>query len=144
MCEQIRTRTRHWTMLRYWLLVFRVESKLENKLVVSLSCRLGIARHTKVSIRKKMSQSHNGNKSRKDWAGIKPIPPGSDNNTTNHLGYGMTESLENVSYCLNSYQELYKIIQQDFSRGAHRNRISTLSKSQRRCITSDGRMLNGR
>jgi hypothetical protein len=50
MCEQIRTRTRHWTMLRYWVLVFSIESKLENKLVVSLSCRLGIARDTKVWI----------------------------------------------------------------------------------------------
>jgi hypothetical protein len=52
MCEQIRIRTRHWSMLRYWLLVFSLESKLENKLVVSLSCRLGIARDTKVSIKK--------------------------------------------------------------------------------------------
>jgi hypothetical protein len=49
MYEQIRTRTRHWSMLRYWLLVFSLESKLEYKLVVSLSCRLGIARDTKVS-----------------------------------------------------------------------------------------------
>jgi hypothetical protein len=47
------TRTRHWSMLRYWLLVFSLESKLENKLVVSLSCRIGIARDTKVSIQKK-------------------------------------------------------------------------------------------
>jgi hypothetical protein len=52
MCEQISTRTRHWSMLRYWLLVFSLESKLENKLVVSLRCRLGIARDTKVSIKK--------------------------------------------------------------------------------------------
>jgi hypothetical protein len=50
MCEHIRTRTRHWTTLRYWVLVFSVESKLEKKLVVSLSCRLGVARDTKVSI----------------------------------------------------------------------------------------------
>jgi hypothetical protein len=50
---QIRSRTRHWTMLRYSVLVFSVESKLENKLVVSLSHRLGIARDTKVSIIKK-------------------------------------------------------------------------------------------
>jgi hypothetical protein len=42
-------------MLRYWLLVFSLESKLENKLVVSLSCRLGIARDTKVPIKKKVS-----------------------------------------------------------------------------------------
>jgi hypothetical protein len=39
-------------MVRYWLLVFSLETKLENKLVVSLSCRLGIARDTKVSIKK--------------------------------------------------------------------------------------------
>jgi hypothetical protein len=52
MCEQIRTRARHWSMLRYWLLVFSLECKLENKLVVSLSCRLEIARDTKVSIKK--------------------------------------------------------------------------------------------
>jgi hypothetical protein len=39
-------------MLRYWLLVFSLQSRLENKLVVSLSCRLGIARETKVSIKK--------------------------------------------------------------------------------------------
>jgi hypothetical protein len=39
-------------MLRYGVLVFSVESKLENKLVVSPSCRLGIARDTKVSIQK--------------------------------------------------------------------------------------------
>jgi hypothetical protein len=51
MCEQIRTRTRQWAMLRYGVLVFSVESKLENKLMVSLSCRLGIARYTKVSIK---------------------------------------------------------------------------------------------
>jgi hypothetical protein len=31
---------------------FSLESKLENKLVVSLCCRLGIARDTKVSIKK--------------------------------------------------------------------------------------------
>jgi hypothetical protein len=33
------------------ILGFSVESKLENKLVVSLSCRLAIARETKVSIK---------------------------------------------------------------------------------------------
>jgi hypothetical protein len=52
MCEQIRIRTQHWTMLRYRVLVFSIESKLENKLVVSRICRLGIARDTKVSIKK--------------------------------------------------------------------------------------------
>jgi hypothetical protein len=34
-------------MLRYGVLVFSVESKLETKLVLSPSCRLGIARDTK-------------------------------------------------------------------------------------------------
>jgi hypothetical protein len=61
MCEQIRTRTRHWSMLRYWLLVFSLESKLENKLVVSLSCRLGIARGTKVSIKKRIKRNKKNN-----------------------------------------------------------------------------------
>jgi hypothetical protein len=40
-------------MLRYRVLVFAVESKLENKLVVSLSCRLGTAKGTKVPLNKK-------------------------------------------------------------------------------------------
>jgi hypothetical protein len=52
MCEQMRTKTRHWSMLRYRVLVFSVESNLENKLVVSLSCGLGISRDTKASLKK--------------------------------------------------------------------------------------------
>jgi hypothetical protein len=57
MREQIITRTQNWTMLRYWVLVCSVESKLEIKLVVSLSCRLWIARHKGVIIKNKIKKN---------------------------------------------------------------------------------------
>jgi hypothetical protein len=52
MCEQIRTRTRHWSMLRYSLLVFSLESKLENKLVVSEFYTRDSKRHKGVNTKK--------------------------------------------------------------------------------------------
>jgi hypothetical protein len=50
---QKKAKTREADSFRNMKIKISYKSKLENKLVVSLSCRLGIARDTKVSIKKK-------------------------------------------------------------------------------------------